>query len=169
MKTVYLSLGGNIGDRKKFLKDAVSLLQEKCGKLLAVSSFYETEPWGFQSENAFLNIAVKLQTQLEIADFHDEIQKIETLSGRKRSKNLGYTDRTVDIDILYFGNLKINSPNLTIPHPRISERKFVLVPLLEVAEKAGNKTFTAKVKAMLRTCKDYSAIKKYSSVKPETS
>lgn len=160
MKTVYLSLGGNVGHRKKFLEKALFQLQEKCGKLIAVSSFYETEPWGFQSENAFLNIAVKFQTQLEIADFHDVIQKIEIQTGRKRNIEAGYTDRTVDIDILYFGNLKISSSNLTIPHPRISERKFVLIPLLEIAEMTGNKTLTGKVKAMLKKCKDNSAIKK---------
>lgn len=160
LKTVYLSLGGNIGNRRKYLEDALILLEENCGLLLAVSSFYETEPWGFQSENAFLNIAVKLQTRLEIIDFYNEIQKIELLSGRKRNEKSGYTDRTVDIDILYFGKIKISSEKLTIPHPRISERRFVLVPLLEVAEMTGNKTFTGKVKAMLKKCTDNSAIKK---------
>jgi 2-amino-4-hydroxy-6-hydroxymethyldihydropteridine diphosphokinase len=156
LKTVYLSLGGNVGDRKKFLEEAVSQLQEKCGKLIAVSSFYETEPWGFQSENAFLNIAVKLQTQLEIGDFHDEIQKIEIQTGRKRNIEAGYTDRTVDIDILYFGKLKLSSENLTIPHPRIAERKFVLIPLLEIAEITGNQSLQNKVKSMLGKCTDNS-------------
>ena len=160
MTTVYLSLGGNIGNRRKNLEDALALIEANCGKLLAVSSFYETEPWGFQSENAFLNIAAKLRTRLNAAEFHNEIQKIEILSGRKRNTNAGYADRTIDIDILYFGKLNMSSQNLTIPHPRIAERKFVLIPLLEIAEMAGNKTLTGKVKAMLKKCNDNTAIKK---------
>lgn len=136
------------------------MLEENCGSLLAVSSFYETEPWGFHSDNAFLNVAVKLSTPLTVAEFHAEIQRIELLSGRKRNVKSGYTDRTVDIDILYFGKIKIISHNLTIPHPRIAERKFVLIPLLEVAEITGDKSLARKVNAMLNKCNDGSSIRK---------
>lgn len=156
MTTVYLSLGGNIGDRRKYLEDALSFLDKKCGKLLAISSFYETDPWGFQSENAFLNVTVKLRTMLDLRAFHSEIQKIEMLSGRIRNEKAGYADRTVDIDILYFGKLKLSSENLTIPHPRIAERKFVLIPLLEIAEITGNQSLQNKVKSMLGKCTDNS-------------
>lgn len=154
MTTTYLSLGGNVGNRRKYLEDALALLDAQCGKIVAVSSFYETEPWGFKSENAFLNIAVAMKTSLTATDFHKEILDIEKKSGRKRSSDARYTDRSIDIDILYFGRQKINSEILKIPHPRIAERKFVLIPFLEIAKITGNKTLHKKVSALLSKCTD---------------
>lgn len=129
-KIAYLSLGSNLGDRRANLRNAIGKLLN-LGHLVAVSAFYETEPVEFTDQPWFLNCAVALQTNLSAEDFLSEIMAIEREMGRQRTQPKG--PRTVDIDILLFGKAVLSSPTLTIPHPAMHQRRFVLEPLAEIA------------------------------------
>ena len=132
----YLSLGSNLGDRHEYLRQAVELLSEKAGQVTAVSQHYETKPDGFVSENDFVNIALCLETELDAFALLDVCEQIEKSIGRERkSVNLNYADRVIDIDILYFNNMQLATERLTLPHPRMHKRLFVLAPLAEIAPK----------------------------------
>lgn len=130
---LYLSLGSNLGDREQMLHRAIALISERIGTVQRVSSFIETEPWGFQSEHPFLNAACMVLTTLSPERCLKETQKIERELGRtKKSKNGVYHDRPIDIDLLLYGNLKLSTPKLTLPHPHMYERDFVMKPLREI-------------------------------------
>ena len=132
----YLSLGSNLGDKSANLNKAIELLKERAGEVLAVSSFYETAPDGFISENSFVNIALSLDTKLDVYVLLDVCEEIEKELGRTtKSVNLNYSDRVIDIDILYFNNMQLATERLTLPHPRMHKRQFVLEPLAEIAPK----------------------------------
>lgn len=129
----YLSLGTNLGDRERNLREAIRLIGERAGEVIAVSSFIETEPWGFSSTNVFMNACVKVKTTLEPQQLLRETQKIERELGRTtKSKDGIYHDRIIDIDILLYGDITVNERNLTIPHPLMHERDFVMIPLKEI-------------------------------------
>ena len=132
---VYLGLGTNLGDRESNLWQALKGLDEAFGaSYSALSRFHETEPWGFESENSFLNAAVKIETELSADEVLKETQNIEREMGRMEKSEKGkYKDRIIDIDILMYGTSIIDSPNLTIPHKFMKERRFVLEPLAEIA------------------------------------
>ena len=130
---LYISLGSNMGDREQMLHRAISLINERVGTVQRVSSFIETKPWGFQSEHPFLNAACKVLTTLSPEQCLKETQKIERELGRTRkSKNGVYHDRPIDIDLLLYGDFKISTPKLTLPHPHMYERDFVMIPLREI-------------------------------------
>jgi 2-amino-4-hydroxy-6-hydroxymethyldihydropteridine diphosphokinase len=130
----YLSLGSNLGDKSENLNKAIQLLKERAGEVLAISAFYETEPDGFVSENSFVNIALSLDTKLDAFALLDVCEEIEKELGRTtKSVNLNYSDRLIDIDILYFNNMQLATERLTLPHPRMHKRQFVLEPLAEIA------------------------------------
>ena len=132
----YLSLGSNLGDRHEYLRQAVTLLSERAGEVVKVSGNYETKPDGFVSENDFVNIALCLETELDAFALLDVCEQIEKSIGRERkSVNLNYADRVIDIDILYFNNMQLATERLTLPHPRMHKRLFVLAPLAEIAPK----------------------------------
>lgn len=133
MAIAYLGLGTNMGNRRKNMITAAALLAERVGDVLALSGFYETEPWGFDSANIFLNAAVKLNTDLSPWDLLRSTQQIETEMGRTEKSNGAYHDRIIDIDILLYDDLLMQAPELTLPHPLMHERKFVMQPLAEVA------------------------------------
>ena len=136
---VYLSLGTNLGDREENMHRALQLLNLRVGKLERVSRMIETEPWGFQSENKFLNACCRICTALSPIQLLKATQKIERSLGRtEKSKNGIYHDRQIDIDILYYDDLTMNTPQLTIPPPHIGEREFVTVPLREIMEDASH-------------------------------
>ena len=130
---VYLSLGSNLGDRKKNLDEAVEKLDKETGTVFAYSSFYETAPWGFKSEHLFLNRAIGLRTELSPFELFEKSKKIEREMGRNPLPEEKYKDRPIDIDLLFYGNEVISSPLLEIPHPRLHLRAFVLEPLSEIA------------------------------------
>ena len=131
--SLYLSLGSNLGNREQMLHRAIALIGERIGTVQRVSSFIETEPWGFQSEHPFLNAACLVLTKLSPEQCLKETQRIERELGRTtKSKDGIYHDRPIDIDLLLYDNLKISTPTLTLPHPRMEERDFVMVPLREI-------------------------------------
>jgi 2-amino-4-hydroxy-6-hydroxymethyldihydropteridine diphosphokinase len=131
MKTIYLSLGSNIGDREQMLADARQRMAEAGIEILRASSIYETEPMDLKDQRVFLNQVVEAQTQLFPLQLLGRLQKIELALGRKRVVAKG--PRTIDIDILLFGNFVIHSQRLEVPHPRMHKRRFVLEPLAEIA------------------------------------
>ena len=131
-RTAYLSLGSNLGNREETLRKAVRRLAAVDGvKKLAVSSLYETEPWGKKDQPSFLNIAVSQQTTLSPEELLALAQAVETELGRMRHERWG--PRTVDVDILNIEGVERKTPTLTLPHPFMTERAFVLVPLAEIA------------------------------------
>ena len=130
---LYIALGSNMGDRRSLLNRAIALIEERVGAVQRVSSFIETEPWGFESEHPFLNAAVMVLTTLSPIECLDATQQIERELGRKKkSKGGKYHDRPIDIDLLLYGDLKLSTPRLTIPHPHMFERDFVMIPLREI-------------------------------------
>ena len=131
-----LSLGSNLGDRREYLQQAILKIGEEVGQVTRQSSIHETPSWGFDS-HPFLNQVIVVETALEPIALLDTLQEIERLLGRnhKTSYHEGiacYADRTIDIDILFYGNFEINTDRLTIPHPHIQERGFVMLPLEEL-------------------------------------
>lgn len=133
MAIAYLALGTNIGNKRRNMITAAALLAERVGDVLALSGFYETEPWGFQSDNAFLNAALQLETSLPPLELLKATQQIEIEMGRTQKSNGAYHDRIIDIDILLYDDLILRTPELTLPHPLMHERRFVMEPLAEIA------------------------------------
>ena len=133
MAIVYLGLGTNIGNRRGNLVKAAALLAERVGDILALSGFMETEPWGFESENLFLNAAIKMETPLTPDELLSATQAIEREMGREKKSDGSYHDRVIDIDILLYDNRVIEQPGLIVPHPLMQERLFVMAPLAEIA------------------------------------
>ncbi len=131
----FLSLGSNLGDREKNLRRAIDMLSERVGKVLRVSLFMETKPWGFVSDNIFYNACVKVDTDLAPQELLAATQEIEKALGRTRKSEGGkYCDRTIDIDILLYGDITVDDENLKIPHPHMYERDFVMIPLKEIMQ-----------------------------------
>lgn len=134
MHTAYFSLGSNLGNRQGLICRAVRLMELRVGTLVSLSRFYETEPVGFSSDNLFLNAAAAFTTNLSAEEILDTTQQIERELGRTQKSEGGvHYDRTVDIDLLLLDGEIIKSPRLTLPHPHLHERQFVLEPLAEIA------------------------------------
>lgn len=130
---VYLGLGTNLGDKQKNLNDAIRMLENQVGEVEKVSSVIETEPEGFKSDNMFLNAVVKVRTALSPFEILDITQDVEKSLGRKEKSSNGiYHDRVIDIDILLYDDINISTPRLVIPHPRMTQREFVMTPLAEI-------------------------------------
>ncbi len=147
MKTVYLSLGSNVGDRARQLQRAVDLLAASDVKICKISPIYETEPWGFRDQKWFLNIVVETQTLLFPLQYLGRIQKIEEQLKRQRTFQNG--PRTIDIDILFFGDTVMKTAELEIPHPRYAERRFVLAPIVDLAPELRDPATDRKMSELL--------------------
>lgn len=131
---VYLGLGTNLGDKEANLHAAVRKINERIGEVTSLSAFYVTAPWGFSSENSFLNAACCVATELSPLDILKETQRIERELGRITKSIAGtYSDRPIDIDLLLYGDLILHTPELELPHPLMTERRFVMEPLAEIA------------------------------------
>ncbi|WP_278625161.1 2-amino-4-hydroxy-6-hydroxymethyldihydropteridine diphosphokinase [Parabacteroides gordonii] len=145
MAIAYLALGTNIGNKRRNMITAAALLAERVGDVLALSGFYETEPWGFQSDNTFLNAALQLETGLPPLELLKATQEIELEMGRTQKSNGAYHDRIIDIDILLYDDLILQTPELTLPHPLMHERQFVMEPLAEIAPNVIHPVFKKPV------------------------
>ncbi len=152
MNTVFLLIGGNIGDRSANLQTAKTMLQQGLGEIGNCSSVYETSAWGNIDQADFLNQVIMIHTKLAAAECMNEILSIENKMGRVRHKK--NDPRTIDIDILFYNHEIINSTNLTIPHPEIQNRKFALVPLQEIIPDFIHPVLKSSITQLLSTCKD---------------
>lgn len=133
MSRLYLGLGSNLGNREANIRQAIDLIGERVGKVVRTSSFIETEPWGFDSEHRFINAVCLVETELQPLECLHETQRIERQLGRKRKSRKGiYHDRPIDIDLLLYDDVHLESRELTLPHPHIEERDFVRIPLEEI-------------------------------------
>jgi 2-amino-4-hydroxy-6-hydroxymethyldihydropteridine diphosphokinase len=153
MGKLYLLLGGNLGDKQKIFEVVRSQLKDQLGEICQQSSIYETEPWGFSSPNLFWNQALAITTTFSPMQVLEITQQIETNLGRTRNDNQ-YESRCIDIDILFYDDLIIQRPNLIVPHPRIHERRFVLLPMCELAPDFVHPLFQKKIADLLQECTD---------------
>jgi 2-amino-4-hydroxy-6-hydroxymethyldihydropteridine diphosphokinase len=153
MNRIFLSLGSNLGDRGQNLKKGIRLLKQLAGRPGVISSIYETEPWGCDSDLNFYNQVMELFTPLRPLPLLEAIHEIEKLCGRDRSTPR-YAPRTMDIDILFYGDSVIELPELVVPHPNLQERQFVLVPLNEIAPHVVHPILKRDMEQLLQACGD---------------
>ena len=151
--TAYLSLGSNLGSRAWTLQQALFRLSNEAGKLVAISPVYHAPAWGFRG-NDFLNLCVSLETKLSPQDLLQLLLRIERDFGRERGKTEGYEDRTLDLDILYYGDLVVESPSLILPHPRMHQRAFILKPLADIAPQLYHPEQHRDTRNLLQACPD---------------
>jgi len=151
-------LGGNSGNRMDYLRRAVDMLRVEVGRVVALSSVYESEPWGFNDPCWFLNLVAVVETELAPFSLLQCIHRIEHELGRQRSHD-GYHARTIDIDILLYGNQIIDIPGLEIPHPRIAERMFVLQPLAELAPNLEHPVLHCTMEQLREKCADIKQVR----------
>lgn len=155
-------LGSNLGDREMLIKSAIDMIGKSCGKVVTCSRIYETEPWGFDAENNFLNQIISIQTDLRPHDLLKELLSIEAILGRKRNEYATtYESRPMDLDILYYDDLIINDNDLILPHPRLHRRRFTLLPLCDIAPDLKHPLFNKSNKTLLEECDDDSNVKVY--------
>ena len=157
MYKVFLGIGGNIGNKQLNFIKVAHLIKDRLGEIIKTSSIYETPPWGFVSEDHFWNKVLLIETKLEPEKLLEEIHAIESEFGRNRDFGK-YVSREMDIDILYFNDIYAETENLIIPHPRLQNRKFVLVPLTEIAPDFKHPLFRLTNLQLLENCKDESMI-----------
>lgn len=159
LRNTYLSLGSNQGNKLENLQQAIDLIAEKIGNVVKISSVYKTASWGFKSDD-FLNICMLVSTGLNPENLLYQIQKIETSLGRSKSAEKGYKARTIDIDVLLFENEIIFSKELMVPHKEMLKRKFVLIPLVEIAANVIHPIQKQRLSVCLKNCNDTSEIEK---------
>jgi 2-amino-4-hydroxy-6-hydroxymethyldihydropteridine diphosphokinase len=164
MSTVYLSLGSNLGDRAGNIARAIALLDERSVRVMRRSSLYETEPMDVRDGGWFLNCAVEAKTELPPAELMKALLEIERSLGRERLAH-GATgpkeSRTIDIDILLYGSSAVHAPQIKIPHPRMAERRFVLVPLAEIAPQARHPVRAQTIGELLAATTDRSVVRRF--------
>ena len=161
-ESVFVLLGSNLGDRELLVNQASKMIGERCGKIVAKSRLYESEPWGFKSEHWFLNQVVKIETALSPDDLMKELLEIEKELGRDRSvPHDGYVSRPMDLDILYFGNEIIDTQMVKAPHPRLHERRFTLLPLCDIAPDFVHPTMKKTNLQLLDECQDAGKVNIY--------
>jgi 2-amino-4-hydroxy-6-hydroxymethyldihydropteridine diphosphokinase len=158
MNYAYLLIGGNMGQREEQLANAARLLGERCGTIIDSSALYETAPWGKTDQENFLNQALVLETSLNAHELLKEVLAIETAMGRNRMEKFG--PRTIDIDIIFFNHQIINDAELTIPHPEMARRRFVLEPLNEVIPAYIHPVYYKTVRQLLAECTDVLPVNK---------
>ncbi|MFZ9694402.1 MAG: 2-amino-4-hydroxy-6-hydroxymethyldihydropteridine diphosphokinase [Chitinophagaceae bacterium] len=152
MITAYLLTGSNLGQREEFLQKAVEQISIRAGKCIGISSLYETAPWGKTDQPSFLNQAIKLETTLSPLELLTALLEIEQELGITRQEKYG--PRTIDIDILLYGNEVIDTPQLQVPHPQMAQRRFALLPLLELSPQLIHPAVGISMKVLLDQCPD---------------
>ncbi len=159
INTVYCLLGSNLGDREENLVKACREINLKAGEISLKSALYESEPWGYADENNFYNQAIELRTELSAGELLQVLLEIEFSMGRRRMEK-GYQARPIDIDILLYNQSIIHTPSLIVPHPRMLQRRFVLIPLSEIAGDFQHPIEKKSIASLLNDCKDTLCVKK---------
>lgn len=159
-ESVFILLGSNLGDRQLLVNQASAMIEERCGKIVAKSRLYESEPWGFKSEHWFLNQVVILSTEMSPDDLMDTLLAIEMELGRDRTTpHEGYVSRPIDLDILYWGeDLVVEKQHVIIPHPRLHKRRFTLLPLCDVAPDYVHPILKKTNRQLLDECDDFGKV-----------
>lgn len=152
MIKTYIILGSNVGQRLSFIEKAKYLLEEIAGNILSETSVYSTEPWGVENQDTYLNQVLLIETELSAEKLLEEMLRIEEKLGRIRGGK--YAPRTIDIDILLFGDFIVEQPELIIPHPRMQDRNFVLTPLKEIAPDVIHPVFQRSISSLQEQCTD---------------
>lgn len=152
MHTYYLHLGSNLGEKKGFLQKALELISTNIGEITLKSNIYETEPWGMKEQENFLNMAIEVKSTKSPEDVILSIKSIESALGSAKAVKWG--PRSIDIDVLYCDDQIINSSDITIPHPHIQDRNFVLIPLLEIAGDFTDPVHKMTIDELYDICKD---------------
>ena len=152
MNTAYLLIGGNLGDRAAYLAEAVNQISARCGHVIISSSLYETAAWGNTNQPAFYNQAICIETILEAETLLERLLAIELEMGRVREEKYG--PRTIDLDILMIDDTILDTPTLTIPHPQLQNRKFALLPLVEIAPALHHPVLNKTIDEVLLNCPD---------------
>ena len=161
MERCFILFGSNMGDKNKIYAQACLLINNRCGRIVAQSSAYESEPWGFEAKEWFLNRLIVVETELEPEVMLHQLLDIEAELGRVRHPVTGgYSSRTADLDILYYGSRIVLTDNLTSPHPRLHQRRFALLPLCEVAPEFVHPAFNMTQTELLKRCFDFSEVRK---------
>ncbi|MCE5175364.1 MAG: 2-amino-4-hydroxy-6-hydroxymethyldihydropteridine diphosphokinase [Bacteroidales bacterium] len=150
MAIVYLGLGSNLGQKEHHLELAISEIEKQIGHIVARSAFYESAPWGFESSSYFLNACVAVETTLNPQECLLAITDIEKRLGRSKKLTKGYADRVIDVDILFYDQMILQEEGLTIPHPLLHQRLFVLNPLSEIAPDFIHPLFKKTIKNLLK-------------------
>lgn len=158
-QTVYFSIGSNLGQKRNNLQKAIFMIGERIGDVTAVSSVYNTPSWGFESDD-FYNVCLEAQTTLKPAEVLEQLLAIEKQLGRERSLESGYQSRNIDLDIIYYETLVVDTDQLTLPHPRMAERKFVLKPLADIAPQFYHPIVNKDTRNLLQETRDKSEITK---------
>jgi 2-amino-4-hydroxy-6-hydroxymethyldihydropteridine diphosphokinase len=161
MNKVFLLIGGNMGDRLQNLHQAIALISAACGPVIQQSAVYETAAWGKTDQAAFLNQALLLATSLTPQELITTLLSVEEKMGRRRMEKNG--PRVIDIDIIFYNDLVMHEPNLTIPHPQLQNRRFVLVPLAEIAPTFIHPVLHKTIEELLAECEDRLAVEKLRS------
>lgn len=159
MNTVFLITGGNLGNREQNLEMARDMIGKSCGKIMEMSALYETAAWGKTDQPSFLNQVLKINTPLAAAELLEQVLNIEKQAGRKRNEKYG--PRTIDIDILFFNKEVITGSSLVIPHPQLQNRRFVLVPLAEIAPGFKHPVLQKTIAELLAVCPDRLEVKPF--------
>lgn len=158
MQIIYLHTGSNMGNRLSNLSEVNNRIEQKIGQIKKISSIYETSAWGETAQASFLNQALEVSTLLSPEAVLEQIHKIEKTMGRIRKKK--WSERLIDIDILFYGNEIIRSKHLIIPHEHLHKRNFVLIPLNEIIPDFTHPIFEKSIKMLLEDCSDDLAVKK---------
>lgn len=159
MNSTYLILGSNLGDKLHNLQQAIQLIKKEIGAVVNQSNIYVTAAWGNTSQPDFVNQAIRVDTELSPTDVLQKILAVEKKIGRVRDQQK-WKERIIDIDILFFNDTIINTSDLTIPHPYLKERKFVLIPLLEIAQEYIHPILNKSIKTLLQECPDTLEVKR---------
>ena len=161
METCWVLFGSNMGDKEQIFAQACLLINNRCGCVVKISAAYESEPWGFEADEWFLNRLIVIETTLNPDEMMLQLLDIEAELGRVRHPDVeGYTSRTVDLDILYFGNRVLHSDWVTVPHPRLHLRRFALLPLCELAPDMEHPVLHLTQSELLERCPDDSVVRK---------
>ena len=155
MELCYILFGSNMGDKDYIFAESCLLINNRCGKLKDLSSSYESEPWGFEANEWFLNRLIVIETELDPNELMRRLLDIEAELGRVRHPEIeGYTSRIVDLDILYYGSRVVQTHWLTIPHPKLHLRRFALLPLCELIPTFVHPVLQMTQSELLECCPD---------------